>query len=68
MKYRKGKWSEERVRKFIKIKHRLYRSIKEDGLLDPIIINTTNRVVDGNHRLAMLEHLGYDSVLVRRTI
>ena len=64
--YRRKKWSKERLVKFMEGKKATYQSVKENGLLEPIIINDNNRVVDGNHRANMMQHLGYKSVLVRR--
>lgn len=65
-KYRKRKWSREQIIEFMQDKVKLYESMKKDGLIDPIIINSSNRVLDGNHRFKILEHLGHKSVLVRR--
>lgn len=64
--YRRKKWSKERLIKFMNGKKDLYENIKEYGILEPIIIDKTMRVIDGNHRAMMLKHLGYKSVLVRR--
>jgi len=65
--YRRKKWSKERLIKFMNGKKDLYEDIKNNKILEPIIIDKTMRVIDGNHRAMMLKHLGYKSVLIRRT-
>lgn len=60
------KWTEDRFRKYMDIRHKVYESVKKYGLLKPIIINAENRVIDGNHRARIIKHLGYKTILVRR--
>jgi len=61
-------WPKDRVVEFMLNKAKLYDDIKKRGLMSPIVVNTDMRIVDGNHRCAMLKHLGYKSILVRRVI
>jgi len=63
--YRKN-WSQDRKTRFIAERVDLYADIKKNGLLRPIIIAPTTRVIDGNHRLEMLRHLGEKTVIIRR--
>jgi SAM-dependent methyltransferase len=63
--YRK-KWPEGKLDRFLGEKVELYESIKKCGLKKPLIVNSNGRVLDGNHRYAMLKHLGYDSSFVRK--
>ena len=49
-------------------KKELYLNIREFGLMKPIIINSNNRIVDGNHRCEIMKHLGHKSILVRRVL
>jgi len=51
-------------RMFDKVK--MYYDVKKNGIKEPIIINGHNRILDGNHRVKILEYLGYKSVIVRR--
>ena len=62
-----GKWSERTLRKFVKGKYDMMVNVKENGLLDPIVIDHKNRLCDGGHRLAILTELGYETVMTRRT-
>lgn len=59
-------WTKEQLIKFINEKTVLYKNIKENGLQEPLIINSNNRILDGNHRHEMLRHLGYKTILVRK--
>jgi 16S rRNA G966 N2-methylase RsmD len=42
----------------------LKRSIKEFGLVDPLVVNPNNEVIGGNQRLAALKELGVEEVPV----
>jgi ParB-like chromosome segregation protein Spo0J len=57
----------ETLSKWLEDKIDIYKSIKKDGLRDPLIIDSANLVLDGNHRHAMLKSLGFKTILVRRT-
>lgn len=65
-KYRRKNWTQERINEFILGKAELYKDVKKNGLLKPLTINYTNRVLDGNHRARILRHLKVDSVIIRR--
>lgn len=66
-KYRRGKWSPERLENWFKGRVSLYNDVKENGLKRPIYADKTNLILDGNHRYSMMKHLGNDTVIVRRT-
>ena len=40
------------------------KEIKEDGLIPPIVDTATGEVIDGNHRVAILQELGYKKIPV----
>ena len=61
-------WKRDEVVKFILEKVGLYESIKKNGLMKPIIVNSKNRIVDGNHRSEMLRHLGHGGILIREVL
>ena len=63
---KQGRWSTRTIRKFVKGKYDMMVSVRDNGLKDPIIIDQDNRLCDGGHRLAVLDALGYESVIVRR--
>lgn len=64
--YRKN-WSEEYLNSWFEGRVALYEQVKENGIIRPIYIDSNNLILDGNHRYSMLKHLGYKTVLVRRT-
>ena len=64
---KKGKWSIRTIKKFVRGKYNLMLDMKENGMKDPIIIDQDNRLCDGGHRLVILDALGYESAIVRRT-
>jgi len=66
--YRKKKWSPDKIKRYMIAKAEMYEDIKKNGLRDPIVVNSKNRIVDGNHRYNMLKHLGHKSILIRRVI
>ena len=59
-------WKHERIVEHINHIAELYDDIKHYGMKDPIIINSTNRILDGNHRCAIMKHLGFKTILVWR--
>ncbi len=63
---KQGRWTTKTIRRFVDGKYKMMLDIKENGLKDPIIIDSENRICDGGHRLVALEALGYKSVIVRR--
>jgi len=66
LRYRKCKWKESKTEQYTIGRVELYNSIKNNGLLSPLIVGNENRIYDGNHRGNMVKHLGYKSVIVRR--
>jgi len=58
-------WTKDELVKFAKDKVALYESIKNDGLMQPIVVNKIGKILDGNHRYMMLKHLGHKTILVR---
>jgi len=63
--YRK-EWSEEKLNIWVEGRIKVYNDLKENGLKKPILIDSNNLILDGNHRYSMMRHLGYKSILVRR--
>jgi ParB-like chromosome segregation protein Spo0J len=43
----------------------MYEDVKRHGVKRPIVINNKYRILDGNHRAKIMEHLGYKYALVR---
>jgi len=69
VKYRKNKedrWPKERIINFVEQKAKLFKDVKETGIMDPLLVNSENRIVDGNHRGRMIKYLGFNTALVRR--
>lgn len=66
-KERRVTWPERTIIKYILDKAILYEDIKKNGLLHPIIVNSDNNVIDGNHRYGIMKHLGYKSIFIRKT-
>jgi hypothetical protein len=63
---KEGKWNEKTLRRFVRLKFDMMRSVMEDGLLDPILVERDSLALcDGGHRLTMIKALGYKSVIVR---
>ena len=63
--YRRGSWSVEKVHRFIIEKSIMYKNVKEEGLMKPIIIDDKNNILDGIHRTEMMKHLGHKSIITR---
>jgi len=64
--YRK-RWSEEKLHTWIEGRIKVYKDLKENGLKKPILVGAKNLILDGNHRYSMMKHLGFKSILIRRT-
>lgn len=64
--YRGDKWGPEKLLGYIRSKKEVYEDIKERGLFVPIVVNSKNRVADGNHRGAIIKHLGHKTIFTRR--
>lgn len=58
-------WTEDQLHTFFEGKVNLYKSIKEYGLEEPIIIDKIGKILDGNHRFMMLKYLEHRTILVR---
>jgi hypothetical protein len=61
-----GRWSGKKIKQFVKGKYDMMMDIKNNGMKDPLIINTDGKLSDGGHRLVILEALGYESAIVRK--
>lgn len=59
-------WERERVEEEVLSKARLYEDVKKNGLMKPVVVRSYDRIVDGNHRASIMEHLGYETILTRR--
>ena len=64
--YRK-RWSEEKLNNWMLERMKVYDSVKNDGVKIAILIDSEDKILDGNHRYSMLKHLGNKTVIVRRT-
>ena len=65
-KKRKPRWSESMLRWFVQGKHNTVKSIMEEGLKEPILVQKDSlKLSDGGHRLIILKTLGYETVIVR---
>jgi glycosyltransferase involved in cell wall biosynthesis len=63
---RKPRWRDKTLRVLCQNKLNLVRSMIEVGQKDPILVQKdTLKISDGGHRLAILEALGYTTVIVR---
>jgi len=58
-------WTEDQLHEFFERKIDLYEDIKARGLMQPIIVNSIGKILDGNHRFMMLKHLGHRTILIR---
>jgi len=57
--YRKN-WSEEKLNRWMGERVRVYEDIKKNGLKTPIIVDKEDKILDGNHRYAIIRHLKRD--------
>lgn len=68
---RRPDWSDAWIRRKLRQKARLAKSIRDRGMFSPIYLSETNwrygegRLIDGQHRLCIAHKLGYKSILVR---
>lgn len=63
---RKPRWSDRTLRQFIQRKHDMTKSVIEDGMKEPILVQKDSlKLSDGGHRLVILKTQGYQSVIVR---
>lgn len=63
--YRKD-WGLQKLNEWIEDKIKTYKEIKVDGMKKTILIDNKNRILDGNHRYAMIRTLGYKNVFIRK--
>lgn len=66
-KYRE-KWGETRLNQWVEERIKVYDDVKKNGVKVPILVDffKPDRIVDGNHRYAMLRNLGFKEVFVRK--
>ena len=62
---RKHKWTEKQMYDFVRGKIELAIDVRDNGLKRAVNIEEDGRMLEGNHRLVILRHLGHSSVLVR---
>ena len=62
---RKHKWTEKQMYDFVKGKIELAIDVRDNGLKRAVNIEEDGRMLEGNHRLVILRHLGYKSVITR---
>ena len=58
-------WSDKRIDKFVQGKIDLMYDIKANGLKNPILIRSDNRIIEGNHRLIITGAMGHQSIVTR---
>ena len=63
--YRK-RWSEKQLNSWVEDRIKVYKDLKENGLKKPLLVDSQNLILDGNHRYSMTVSLGHDSVFIRR--
>lgn len=64
---RKHGWSQEKLDEWFEERISVYESVKKEGLLKPVLVGPGEKILDGNHRFAMLRTLGLKTVMIRRT-
>jgi hypothetical protein len=60
-------WPLEKLHTWMEGRIKVYNDIKKNGLKRPILIDSDNLILDGNHRCRMMKHLGNTEVFIRRT-
>lgn len=65
---KRRKWSKERFNNYVYDKVATFNDIRKNGLREPIIINSENKICDGRNRHQMLKYLGKKSTIVRRVL
>lgn len=53
-----------KIERFKKLKHTI-RDISKNGMKKPILVNKRGHILDGSHRIILLEYLGYEYVIGR---
>lgn len=59
-------WDEDKLVAYMWERLNLYKKIKHDGIKTVIDVNSKDRIIDGNHRHAIVEHLGDKSIIIKR--
>lgn len=59
------RWNKDELRLFVEHKILLLEDVIENGVEEPIIISPDHKTIDGKHRIAILESLGYESIITR---
>ena len=65
IKRKQGRWPIKFTNNFVTNKYNMMMSIKDNGLMDPLIVGKNNKLYDGGHRLAVMKAFGYKSVIVQ---
>lgn len=59
-------WTDDKLYNYIAQRVVLYGKIKQFGQLEPITVRLKDkRIIDGNHRHAIMKHLGYKTILCK---
>jgi SAM-dependent methyltransferase len=59
-------WTEEQFENFMNERVELYKDIREHGMWQPVEVDDTGRLKDGNHRHDVIRHLGYKTILIKK--
>ncbi len=62
---RKHKWIEKEIYDFVKGKMELAIDVRDNGLIRAVNIEEDGRMLEGNHRLAIMRHLKYKTIITR---
>lgn len=63
--FKDRKLSLEQIDMLVKSKLELFKNVKKNGLMKPIVTRSDGKVIDGTHRVEMARQLGYSSVITR---
>lgn len=58
-------WPIEKLDIWFEGRVKLYKDVKENGLLKPTLIDENKLILDGNHKTQMMKHLGYKTIITR---
>jgi hypothetical protein len=59
------KWDKRQLEDFVQSKLDLVSDILKNGVKEPVLISGDHKTIDGKHRIAILDELGYGSVICR---
>lgn len=59
------RWTEEELFDFVGQKAMLIKDIEINGIGSPVLISADHKTIDGKHRIAISEALGYKSIICR---